>query len=81
MVTNSFHGTVFSTIFEKNFAVFGYEGRSARITDFLAVLHLEDHFIKEAGQPVPETVDWGSVREALCEERKESIAYLKQYVN
>ena len=65
VVTNSFHGTVFSVIFEKKFVVFGYEGRSSRITDFLKKLRLENHFIQEKSQEMPERIDWQAVKNAL----------------
>ena len=80
VVTNSFHGTVFSVIFEKKFVVFGYAGRSLRITDFLKKMKLEQHFIENLNQPVVETIDWNSVKEALEKERKASVNFLRQNI-
>lgn len=78
VVTNSFHGTVFSVVFEKRFVVFGYEGRSLRITDFLKKLNLEQHFVQTVEQPMPEVVEWNEVKDALEKERKTSVDFLKQ---
>ena len=46
VVTDSFHGMVFSIIFEKDFVVIGNEGRGMdRFVSLLGLLELEDRLI------------------------------------
>lgn len=80
VVTNSFHGTVFSVIFEREFTVFGYEGRTSRIADFLQKLELGQHLIQKVGQNVPQSIDWVKVKKLLSAEKEESVAYLQQHI-
>ena len=42
VVTNSFHATVFSIIFRRNFVVFGREGLNSRIDTLLSMFKLEN---------------------------------------
>lgn len=54
VVTNSFHGTVFSCIFEKQFLTFGYENRSARMIDLLESLDIGERFVEDISSKNPE---------------------------
>lgn len=47
VVTNSFHGTVFSVIFEKAFVTIPHTTRGARMIDFLNEIGMQDHCISK----------------------------------
>ena len=67
VVTNSFHGTAFSILFEKKFTVETAHAKSSRVTALLSLLGIEN--------PEGET-DWGAVRARLETERARTAAYL-----
>ncbi len=64
VVTNSFHGTAFSIIFEKNFYVFDNKGRGSRITDLLTKAGLMDCLVQEKIQS-KELADYNKVNKNL----------------
>jgi hypothetical protein len=76
VVTNSFHGTVFSTIFEKQFVCVPMHGTSSRMTDLLKKLGLESRLIAE-GFDIDATVDFVGAKAILEEEREASWNILK----
>lgn len=83
VVTDSFHGTVFSILFNKPFIVYGNVNRG--VTRFKALLGkfgLEDRYIdcKEHLDKIAEdsSIDWNSVNAKLKERRDKSIFFLKQ---
>lgn len=83
--TDSFHGTVFSIIFEKPFAVFqrpyekGYGDMNSRIDTLIDTFELRDHFVACPYDPekVKMDFDYIKVKQILEIKRKESIAFLK----
>lgn len=84
--TDSFHGTVFSIIFEKQFFTFNRfrKGSSistnTRIDSLLSMLDLEERR-KTGGEDVSicmkQIPDYSGVREKLRDRRRESLDYLK----
>ena len=64
VVTNSFHGTAFSIIFEKNFYVFDNKVRGSRITDLLTKAGLMDCLVQEKIQS-KELADYNKVNKNL----------------
>ena len=90
VLTDSFHGTCFSIIFQKPFVVMKNVGRGgARFPFLLGELGLLDRMIEkpedfvskfnEAGFNV--NIDYTSVNEVILEKRKESIAWLKNHLD
>ncbi|MCI6825234.1 MAG: polysaccharide pyruvyl transferase family protein [Ruminococcus bromii] len=79
--TNSFHGTAFSVIFKKKFAV-EYQhigGRNIRSEELLNQLGIKNHEITNDFYPNPdEKVDWDNVEKILSVERKKSQNYLEK---
>lgn len=47
VITNSFHGTAFSIVFNKNFCVFDNKARGSRITNILNKAGLENRIVEE----------------------------------
>lgn len=89
IITNSFHGTVFSILFEKKFASVRIESTSSRVENLLNILNLEKHLISDEKDLsiIHENVDYISVKEKLISHRNNSLEYIakeickdKQYI-
>ncbi|HHD2595317.1 TPA: polysaccharide pyruvyl transferase family protein [Clostridium perfringens] len=76
IVTNSFHATVFSIIFEKNFCTFKTETSSSRMVDLLNKLNLNYRLYNELFD-IDENINYFEVKENLNSYRRESIKYLE----
>lgn len=85
VVTNSFHGTAFSMILNKNFysdsKIAG--GWNYRIENLLTLFNQQDRMIGENGRTdiFIEPVDYTSTNKLIEEKREESLEYLKNIVN
>jgi hypothetical protein len=83
VITDSFHGTVFSILFKKNFLVYVNEQRGLeRLNSLLKLFGLMDRVIfsyKELPQKTLEkNIDWRMVYDVLEKEKKKSYSFLKQ---
>jgi hypothetical protein len=81
VVTDSFHGMLFSILFEKNFLVIGNEGRGMeRFTSLLSLLGLKDKLVL-AHQDLKninlDNINYDVVNKILDEQRKKSVDFLK----
>ena len=75
--TNSFHGTAFSIIFEKNFFVFNNKHRGSRITNLLEKAGLAAYMIDQDNPSLPtKTIDYTIVKNNL----KEFISSSKNFL-
>ena len=80
IVTDSFHGTVFSIRFHKPFVCVGNDNRGmARFNSLLKLFGLEDRLvdISDINNLSLNDIDWTLVDEVLSQKRKESIYYLE----
>lgn len=85
VVTDSFHGCVFSIIFNKPFIAIGNKDRGlARFTSLLKTFELEDRLVSSPDEItedlVKATIDWDKVNRIIKKERSRSLAYLKQHL-
>lgn len=85
VITDSFHGTVFSIIFNKPFIAIGNKNRGlARFTSLLQVFGLEDRLVTSAEEVtedlIRKPIDWVSVNAKIKSEQKRSFDYLKKYL-
>lgn len=82
VVTNSFHGAVFSILYEKPFLAFPHSTTSARVENLLNKLGLQDRLVTERSPAWEEAVwepsHWLEVSRRLEEEREGSLAFLRQ---
>jgi len=82
VVTNTFHGTIFTLLFEKK-AVFNSAGKN-KVKDMLIKCGIEDHdcYSKQDPGRLFETsdFDYSGVRTVLEELRNSSMAYIRKYV-
>lgn len=79
IISNSFHGTAFSIIFEKQFAVVNRkEAINTRMRDLLEILNIKDRLISEDYDfnNIIKLIDYNKVSKNLIEKIKVSKAYL-----
>lgn len=77
VVTNSFHGTVFSILFQKKFySVYKENGRIENLLGFLGLTGR--HITEESGIRVEDEIVYGESEERLREYRKKSVEFLKK---
>lgn len=85
IVTDSFHGTVFSIIFNKPFIVCINKERGAdRFLSLLQNLNLEDRIINKIENIegiIKKEIDWNIVNKTISLLRVESMNYLKEALN
>ncbi|MBP5371199.1 MAG: polysaccharide pyruvyl transferase family protein [Bacteroidales bacterium] len=84
-VVNSFHGTVFSILFEKSFySVFpDIEGEiqlDARRYTLLSSLSLEDNMVTQNSEIKFNAIDYANVQQRLKQQVNESIEYIRQCI-
>lgn len=81
VITDSYHGTVFSILFNKPFYVINnYKRGNSRITDLLSMFNLNDRLISSAND-IPhnnETIDWTNVNNRLSQLQNKSFDFLKR---
>lgn len=84
VVTDSFHGTVFSIIFNKPFvAILNSKRGSSRFISLLSVLGLEDRLISAANEFSKEhlkPMDYSSVNKILNDWKYQSISYIERHL-
>ena len=83
IVTNSFHTTVFSLIYEKDFITIPHATRPARMQNLLEIAGLSNHLVEDVRiMPKLETlkIDYKDVKKRLLEEREGSIEFLNNAI-
>lgn len=87
MVTDSFHGTIFSINFQKDFYTFHKrpgsqnESDNSRILDTLKQFGLEERFRNDTDESFCPHINYKSATSILEEYRKKSVAYLSNILN
>lgn len=84
VITNSFHATVFSTIYEKKFITVPHFKNPDRMRNLLQLFQLENHLIAEV-KDIPKDlseldIDYGKVKELRKKARSASEAYLDKAI-
>lgn len=84
VLTDSFHGTIFSLIYEKQFCCFkrfrddSVASQNSRLENLLAKVGLSDRFQDEQGMHIlSDDIDYTPVRRAVSDMRAESLKYLE----
>lgn len=83
VITDSFHGTVFSILYNKPFIALGNERRGmSRFTSLLKMFGLQDRLVLDlkadgATELLEQSVDWQQVNEILGREREKAMNFLK----
>lgn len=78
IISDSFHGTVFSIIFQKEFISIANSTRGlSRFTSLLSQMSLEDHLISDLSNSTQyQPIDWISVNSKIDTLRNQSIEFL-----
>ncbi|MDR2979034.1 MAG: polysaccharide pyruvyl transferase family protein [Bacteroidales bacterium] len=81
VITDSFHGCIFSIIFNKPFIAIGNNERGmTRFTSLLKIFNLEDRLIFTSDEltydKLTSTVDWDKINKIRSEKKDESIQFL-----
>ena len=84
VVTDSFHGTVFSILFGRDFYTIGNADRgNTRIHGMLQSLGLETRLVTDlkAADITSHDINWNQVHTSLVTERKKSMEFLANSLN
>jgi hypothetical protein len=79
IVTNTFHGTVFSIIYRKGFYAFKPRAGPTRIRDLLSTVGLSERFVSsdlEARELSPE-INYHDVEELIQKFKRDSLLWLQ----
>lgn len=77
VITDSFHGSVFSILFQKQFVCINNISRGvSRMDNLKEVTGLSDRFVNELMEVPSEEIDYISVNERLAKYRKASLNYI-----
>ena len=77
VVTNSFHGTAFSVIFQKEFYVGYPPSGPPRLEQVMESLGMQSHVIREGVPLTDEPISYEKAQTALSAMREQSLQYLK----
>ncbi len=82
IVTNSYHGAIFSTLFHKPFYIYYPEIRKCRQEDLVKLLNLQDRVIQGYVWPnkLNLDIDYGPISLTLNKEKEKSTAYLRNII-
>lgn len=75
--TNSFHGTAFSVLFERNLYVQLPSHNGSRLRQVLESLGMEDREVREGVELTETAVDYARARVAFSQLKEQSLAYLE----
>lgn len=83
IITNSFHGTAFALIFEKNFTSYliSDKGRNERIIQILQISDLMNHLSYEDAPVKVYDIDYKKVNSKLRAEKENSRVYLAEIID
>lgn len=76
VVTNSFHGMIFSVLFRRPFVIFSREQCDNKIEDLLHLFGLRDRMLVSGEEKIT-NIDYDNVHERIHSARQSSIEFLK----
>jgi hypothetical protein len=77
VITNSFHGTAFSIIYEKPFLSVKVATTGSRAESLLTLLNLKSQYIEDVHRYYTLNIDYSKVNAILTKEREKSLEYIK----
>ena len=77
VVTDSFHGTVFSNLFHVPFITIPHKTRGGRMVTLLSELGLIDRLSNNSA-PIHKEIDWNAVENHIKRLRQESVEFINQ---
>lgn len=78
IVTNSFHGLMFSVQFKKQLAVFSRETGDSKIAEALELFGLQDYLLTDYQDNLLHVDDYDMVHERISRARKDSLSFLEK---
>ena len=78
VVTNSFHGMIFSVQFRRPFVIFSREQCDTKIEELLALFGLSDRMLVNGTESFKETIDYDRVHNQIDVARQTSKKFLKE---
>lgn len=76
VVTNSFHGLMFSVVFKKDFAVFSRESGDSKIFEALDLFGLRKNLLTKCRKELLSVSDYDAVYDRILKARQESLNFL-----
>ena len=80
VIVNSFHGTVFSVLFEKPFLSVRVASTSSRVESFLEMTGLMSQYVEDVNGTYSLNPDFSAALKILEKERDKSLEYLKSII-
>ena len=82
VISCSYHGTVFSIIFQKPFYTYSTGGNSARMEDLVQTLGIADRYLDREidYEQIDWKIDWEKVKKNWNREQEYSLEYLKKAI-
>lgn len=77
VIVNSFHGTVFSVLFERPFLSVRVASTSSRVESFLEMTGLMSQYVEDENRPYSLNPNFSAALKILEKERDKSLDYLK----
>lgn len=77
VITNSFHGMIFSVQFRKDFVIFSREQCNNKIDEILELFGLKDRMLVSGKESFDKNIDYDAVHHRIEEARKKSLEFLK----
>jgi hypothetical protein len=81
VVTNSFHGMIFSTLFNRDYNAFVREEGNTKIEQLLQSFGLADRIISSSAACPSYGIDYGKVQATIQPQRENSLYVLKEELN
>ena len=85
VITNSFHGTVFSLIYEKRNCIIPHKTTGARMCDLMKKVGLEDRVIKKYNdlnlEEISKPINYKLVKSKIQEEKEKAEEYIRKVLN
>jgi hypothetical protein len=76
VITNSFHGMIFSVQFKKPFIIFSREQCNTKIQELLDLFGINDRLLVTGNEPDPLPIEYETVHSRIDSARKNSIEFL-----
>jgi exopolysaccharide biosynthesis predicted pyruvyltransferase EpsI len=78
VITNSFHGLIFTVQFRRPFIVFMREQASLKIQELLDLFGINDRLFVTGAEPEPQVIDYDAVHHRIDIARESSFSFLKK---
>ena len=78
IVTNSYHGMIFSVIFKKQFVIFSREQCNTKICELLDLFDLKDRLLVNGNEKYNQEINYNIVYDNIKNLKFKSIQYLKE---